>query len=108
MTGNCESWSYIIFCTFTMCNITRHIGNGLKRYWHDVIVDFQVFSMCNNVASIIISKLKFFLFLPPYLVIPNQRHRKNDAKPAMSLVRDAVKENDEPEKMPPPSAVKGQ
>nr|XP_033505886.1 kinesin-like protein KIF2C isoform X1 [Epinephelus lanceolatus]XP_033505887.1 kinesin-like protein KIF2C isoform X1 [Epinephelus lanceolatus] len=41
--------------------------------------------------------------------IPNQQHRKNEAKPAQSLpyVREAKKENDEPERMPPAPAVKG-
>ncbi|XP_070774834.1 kinesin-like protein KIF2C [Enoplosus armatus] len=49
--------------------------------------------------------------LPPSSVltnsaVPNQQRRKNEAKPAQSLVREAIKENDEPERMPPP-AVKG-
>ncbi|XP_051263193.1 kinesin-like protein KIF2C isoform X2 [Dicentrarchus labrax] len=39
--------------------------------------------------------------------VPNQQRRKNEAKSALSLVREAVKENDEPERMPPPPAVKG-
>ncbi|XP_042353644.1 kinesin-like protein KIF2C isoform X2 [Plectropomus leopardus] len=42
--------------------------------------------------------------------LPNQeQRRKNEAKPAQSLafVREAKKENDEPERMPPPPAVKG-
>ncbi|XP_023261244.1 kinesin-like protein KIF2C isoform X1 [Seriola lalandi dorsalis] len=43
-------------------------------------------------------------------VIPNQQRRKNDtSKPAQSLpfVCEAKKENDEPERMPPPPAAKG-
>nr|XP_046264056.1 kinesin-like protein KIF2C isoform X2 [Scatophagus argus] len=40
-------------------------------------------------------------------VIHNQQRRKNETKPALSLVREAVKENDEPDRMPPPPAVKG-
>ncbi|KAM3603767.1 uncharacterized protein V6R79_001743 [Siganus canaliculatus] len=40
-------------------------------------------------------------------VIPNQQRRKNETKSALSLAREAVKENDEPEKMPPPATVKG-
>ncbi|XP_042283660.1 kinesin-like protein KIF2C isoform X1 [Thunnus maccoyii] len=51
--------------------------------------------------------------LPPSSVltnsaIPNQQRRKNEAKPAMTLpfAREAIKENDEPERIPPP-AVKG-
>ncbi|KAM9349299.1 kinesin-like protein KIF2C [Symphorus nematophorus] len=40
--------------------------------------------------------------------IANQQRRKNETKPSLSLVRGAVKENDEPERMPPPAAVKGQ
>ncbi|XP_044075096.1 kinesin-like protein KIF2C isoform X2 [Siniperca chuatsi] len=39
--------------------------------------------------------------------VPNQQRRKNEAKPAHSLVREAIKENDEPERMPPPPTVKG-
>ncbi|KAI3374969.1 hypothetical protein L3Q82_021495, partial [Scortum barcoo] len=51
--------------------------------------------------------------LPPSSVltnsgISNQQRRKNEAKPAKSLVHEAIKENDEPEKMPPPPPqVKG-
>ncbi|XP_070701000.1 kinesin-like protein KIF2C [Pempheris klunzingeri] len=40
-------------------------------------------------------------------VIPNQQRRKNEAKLTQSLAREAVKENDEPERMPPPPAAKG-
>ncbi|XP_071347359.1 kinesin-like protein KIF2C isoform X2 [Trachinotus anak] len=42
-------------------------------------------------------------------VIPNQQRRQNETKPAQSLpfVREAIKENDEPQKMPPPPAAKG-
>lgn len=51
--------------------------------------------------------------LPPSSVLTNsgfsnQQRRQNEAKPAKSLVREAIKENDEPEKMPPPPPqVKG-
>ncbi|KAE8290938.1 Kinesin-like protein KIF2C Mitotic centromere-associated kinesin [Larimichthys crocea] len=38
--------------------------------------------------------------------IPNQPNRKNEVKSALSLAREAIKEN-EPERMPPPPAVKG-
>uniref|UniRef100_A0A7N6ANW0 Kinesin-like protein n=1 Tax=Anabas testudineus TaxID=64144 RepID=A0A7N6ANW0_ANATE len=39
----------------------------------------------------------------------NKQRRKNEAKPAQLLpfVRESVKENEEPERMPPPPAVKG-
>ncbi|XP_040911089.1 kinesin-like protein KIF2C isoform X1 [Toxotes jaculatrix] len=42
-------------------------------------------------------------------VIPNQQRRKNETKPGQSLPlsREAIKENDEPERMPPPPAAKG-
>ncbi|GLD58513.1 kinesin-like protein KIF2C isoform X2 [Lates japonicus] len=42
-------------------------------------------------------------------VIPNQQRKKNESKPAQSLpfVRETIKENGEPERMPPPPAVKG-
>ncbi|XP_059201017.1 kinesin-like protein KIF2C isoform X1 [Centropristis striata] len=38
--------------------------------------------------------------------LPNQQRKKNEAKPAQSLpfVRETVKENDEPKRMPPPPA----
>lgn len=41
----------------------------------------------------------------PYLGIPNRLRKKNEAKPASSHVS---KENDAPERMPPPPAVKSQ
>ncbi|XP_073347394.1 kinesin-like protein KIF2C isoform X2 [Pagrus major] len=37
-------------------------------------------------------------------VLPNQQRRKNETKSSLALVREAVKENDAPEKMPPPPA----
>ncbi|XP_014267746.2 kinesin-like protein KIF2C isoform X1 [Maylandia zebra] len=42
-------------------------------------------------------------------VIPNQQRKKNDTQPAtlQPFVPEAIKQNDEPEKMPPPSTVKG-
>ncbi|XP_037643018.1 kinesin-like protein KIF2C isoform X1 [Sebastes umbrosus] len=42
-------------------------------------------------------------------VLPNQERRKNEAKPGPppSFVREAVKENDGPERMPPPSSARG-
>ncbi|XP_068594186.1 kinesin-like protein KIF2C isoform X2 [Cebidichthys violaceus] len=41
--------------------------------------------------------------------LPNQQRKKNEAKPAQSLpfACKPIKESDEPERMPPPSAVKG-
>lgn len=51
--------------------------------------------------------IKLKCILPPYLAVPNQQRRKNEAKPAPVLVREAIKEN-EPERMPPPPALKGQ
>lgn len=50
--------------------------------------------------------IKLKCILPPYLAVPNQQRRKNEAKPAPVLVREAIKEN-EPERMPPPPALKG-
>ncbi len=47
------------------------------------------------------------VFSSPYPAIPNQKSRKNEARTALSLAREAVKENDEPERMPPPASVKG-
>lgn len=47
------------------------------------------------------SQVHFF----PYLGIPNRLRKKNEAKPASSHVS---KENDAPERMPPPPAVKSQ
>lgn len=69
-------------------------------------MDFQLISMCSTVVSVIVSNIRFFVL--PYVVIPNQRHRQKNAKPAISLSRDAVKENDEPARLPPSPAVKGQ
>ncbi|XP_026047147.1 kinesin-like protein KIF2A [Astatotilapia calliptera] len=42
-------------------------------------------------------------------VIPNQQRKKNDTQPAtlQPFVPEAIKQNDEPEKMPPPSTVRG-
>ncbi|XP_040000688.1 kinesin-like protein KIF2C isoform X2 [Xiphias gladius] len=42
-------------------------------------------------------------------VIPNQQRRKNETRPAQSMpfVREAIKENDEPERVPAPPPVKG-
>lgn len=50
------------------------------------------------------------MLLSGLLAILNQQRRKNEAKSVQSLpfVREAVKENEEPERMPPPPAVKGQ
>ncbi|XP_054482949.1 kinesin-like protein KIF2C [Anoplopoma fimbria] len=47
--------------------------------------------------------------VPTSSALPNQQRKKNEAKPAQSLAfaREAIKENNEPEKMPPPSAAKG-
>lgn len=42
-----------------------------------------------------------------YLASSNQPHRKNESKSALALIRETVKENDEPERMPAPPAVKG-
>uniref|UniRef100_H3DCR2 Kinesin-like protein n=1 Tax=Tetraodon nigroviridis TaxID=99883 RepID=H3DCR2_TETNG len=42
-----------------------------------------------------------------HLASSNQPHRKNEPKSALALMRETVKENDEPERMPPPPAVKG-
>ncbi|XP_068197014.1 kinesin-like protein KIF2C isoform X2 [Antennarius striatus] len=39
--------------------------------------------------------------------VPNHQHKKNEAKPSLMLTREAVKENDEPERMPPPQTVRG-
>ncbi|XP_041804999.1 kinesin-like protein KIF2C isoform X1 [Chelmon rostratus] len=40
-------------------------------------------------------------------VIPNQQRRKNKTKQAILLVPEAIKENDEPARMPPQPAVQG-
>ncbi|KAK2822384.1 hypothetical protein Q5P01_022449 [Channa striata] len=47
--------------------------------------------------------------VPTNSAILNQQRRKNEAKSAhsLSLFREAIKENEEPEKMPPPSAFRG-
>ncbi|XP_030257465.1 kinesin-like protein KIF2C isoform X2 [Sparus aurata] len=37
-------------------------------------------------------------------VLPSQQRRKNETKSSLALLREAVKENDAPEKMPPPPA----
>ncbi|XP_056913919.1 kinesin-like protein KIF2C isoform X1 [Takifugu flavidus] len=37
----------------------------------------------------------------------SRSHRKEESKSALALMRETVKENDEPERMPPPPAVKG-
>lgn len=44
--------------------------------------------------------------LPPYPVIPDQQRRKNESKltSSLSLVRESLKENSEPEKNAPPAA----
>lgn len=47
-----------------------------------------------------------FVNVLPYLASSNQPHRKNESKSALALVRETVKDNDEPERMPPPPAVK--
>uniref|UniRef100_A0A8D0AEY1 Kinesin-like protein n=1 Tax=Sander lucioperca TaxID=283035 RepID=A0A8D0AEY1_SANLU len=67
--------------------------------------NFKIFVLYNFI--LLLYKLK--CTLSPYLALHNQHHRKNEPKPAQSLpfVREAIKEN-EPEIMPPPSAVKGQ
>uniref|UniRef100_A0A674P1H0 Kinesin-like protein n=1 Tax=Takifugu rubripes TaxID=31033 RepID=A0A674P1H0_TAKRU len=48
--------------------------------------------------------------LAPALTKPgssSRSHRKEESKSALALMRETVKENDEPERMPPPPAVKG-
>uniref|UniRef100_A0A674PDM6 Kinesin-like protein n=1 Tax=Takifugu rubripes TaxID=31033 RepID=A0A674PDM6_TAKRU len=44
----------------------------------------------------------------PYSGSSSRSHRKEESKSALALMRETVKENDEPERMPPPPAVKGQ
>uniref|UniRef100_UPI0037E8FAEB kinesin-like protein KIF2C n=1 Tax=Semicossyphus pulcher TaxID=241346 RepID=UPI0037E8FAEB len=39
--------------------------------------------------------------------LPNRQRRKNEAQQAQAHVRESVKENDEPERMPPPPVPKG-
>lgn len=46
-----------------------------------------------------------FVNVLPYLASSNQPHRKNESKSALALVR-VCADNDEPERMPPPPAVK--
>lgn len=58
-------------------------------------------------CAFLATHFKIFVFLP-YLVIPNQQRRKNKTKQAILLVPEAIKENDEPARMPPQPAVQGQ
>lgn len=52
--------------------------------------------------------LLVFVYCVALLGGSNQPHRKNESKSVLALMRETVKENDEPERMPPPPAAKGQ